>query len=452
MKRLFFWLMLCTIFVSFDKDVSRVLIFIKEDSPQMEYMLTNEVGRMTEILKQAGFEVVTASISGETIKVGTLTFKPDLMFEKVNPDDYAGFIFPCMVSDLAGSTVVTFAKEVAGKGKPIAAQAGGVVILAKAGLLNGKKYALGADGGNDPDFKGGIYSGTGVVQDGNLITSGVCPWIAKESGMADGTERLTKTLIDLINGKAPSASATMVKSEQKTNQELLMESLARARSLSGEGKTEEASKIYTGIMESNPGDKEAVKGWLMVNMKRSPTAEEEAIGQLEELGKLYPDNTAITFWKMFLQMENKHLDDALKSADRLTVIQPDSAINWLGKGQILESMNRFDEALSAYEKATSLDSKNSDAWQNKAGLLAKTGKLDEAIDSYTKAIQLNPPGIAIFLYNRGCAYCRKGDKVNAMADLTKAISMNPQFKSYAQGDEDYKSLWDSEDFKKLTSQ
>jgi tetratricopeptide (TPR) repeat protein len=119
------------------------------------------------------------------------------------------------------------------------------------------------------------------------------------------------------------------------------------------------------------------------------------------------------------------------------------------KGQILESMNKNDEALNAYNKATRLDPKNSDAWQNQAGLLAKTNKLDEAIYSYTRAIQLSP-GVAVFIYDRGCAYCRKGDKANALADLKKAISMNPSFKGNAPKDEDFKSLWDDEDFKKLT--
>jgi putative intracellular protease/amidase len=190
--------MFCGILFSCRKEAPKVLIYIKEESPQLEYMLTNEVGKMIEVLKGAGFDVTIASMSGEVLKAGSVTFKPDLMFGKVSIDDYAGFIFPCMVSDMASSTVVTFARETVNKGKPIAAQAGGVVILAKAGVLNGKKYALVSDQSNDPDFKGGIYSGTGVVQDGIIITSGVCPWIAKDPGFQDGTTKLCQVLIDII--------------------------------------------------------------------------------------------------------------------------------------------------------------------------------------------------------------------------------------------------------------
>jgi len=227
--------------------------------------------------------------------------------------------------------------------------------------------------------------------------------------------------------------------------------LAKAQSLAQQGNTIEASKVYTEIMGKFPDNRDAVQGWLILNMKRSPTGEEEAIKQLEELEKTYPENTGILFFKTFLQAEFNHLDDALKNAERLTLLQPKDGLNWLMKGQILESMNRNDEALTAYEKATLLSPDNADAWQNKAGLLTKTKKFDEAISAYTKAIEL-APGQPVFVYNRGCVFCLMDDKASALTDLGKAISMDPQFKSYATKDEDFKSLWDDEDFKKLTSQ
>ncbi len=206
MKRLLVLFVLSCLFLSFEKSATKVFIFVKEESPQMEFMMTNEVGKMIEILKQSGFEVTTATISGKEVKAGTVTFKPDLKLSDVKIEDYAGFLFPCMVSDYASPEVIAFAREAVNKGKPVAAQAGGVVILAKAGLLYGKKYTLNADAGDNPDFKGGIYNGTGVVQDGIILTSGVCPWIAKETSFPDGTAKLSQTLIDLINGKLPVTS------------------------------------------------------------------------------------------------------------------------------------------------------------------------------------------------------------------------------------------------------
>jgi hypothetical protein len=46
-----------------------------------------------------------------------------------------------------------------------------------------------------------ISSGDGVVQDGNIITSGICPHMAKMGGKQDGTSKLTEALIAEINRK-----------------------------------------------------------------------------------------------------------------------------------------------------------------------------------------------------------------------------------------------------------
>lgn len=237
------------------------------------------------------------------------------------------------------------------------------------------------------------------------------------------------------------------KSEAQTS--TVKEELAKAQNFAKQGNIAEASKVYTGIMASYPDNKEAVQGWLMINVKRSPTGEEEAIKQLEELEKSYPNNTGILFFKTFIQSEYNHNDEALASVGKLIALQPDTAVNWMLKGQILDAMNRNEEALKAFEKANSLDPKRFDVWGMQADALLKLGRYDEAISTYNKAVEIAPDYAGI-IYNRGYAYCRKGDKVNALADLKKAISLNPQFKESAPKDEDFKSLWDDEDFKKLT--
>ena len=75
----------------------------------------------------------------------------------------------------------------------MAAQYGSVIILADAGILKGKRYAFFDDPlkptlmrkFTDPRFVGAIYSGRGIVQDGNIITSGTCPMLSKMTGLPD---------------------------------------------------------------------------------------------------------------------------------------------------------------------------------------------------------------------------------------------------------------------------
>jgi Flp pilus assembly protein TadD len=238
--------------------------------------------------------------------------------------------------------------------------------------------------------------------------------------------------------------------EAQAKSDTLKAHLKKAQMLTQQGNTTEASKIYTGIMESEPDNKEAVQGWLMANMKRSPTGEEEAIKQLEELAKSYPKNTAILFFKAYLEAENGHNEEALKDIEKLISSNPNDALNYTMKGQVLFGMEKYSEASQAFNKATSLDPSRGDVWGMQAGALAKIGKFDDAIVAANKGMELAPNN-PVSIYNRACIYSLKGDKANALADLQKAISLNPSFKENATKDEDFKSLYNDEDFKKLTS-
>jgi predicted Zn-dependent protease len=231
----------------------------------------------------------------------------------------------------------------------------------------------------------------------------------------------------------------------------LKEELAKAQTLVRQGNIEGASKIYTGIMANYPDNREAVQNWLAINMKRSAIGDVGVLKQLEELEKSYPNNTVILFLKSFLQSQFKQYDAALTGFEKLTTLQPDSVVNWIGKGQILSYMDRNEEALEAFKKAAALDPKRMDVWSMQADILSSLGRYDEAISMLDKTVELSPD-FSPNIYNRACMYCLKGDKANALADLKRAISLNPRLKTYAAKDEDFKSLWDDEDFKSITSQ
>lgn len=226
--------------------------------------------------------------------------------------------------------------------------------------------------------------------------------------------------------------------------------ILRAGFLASQGKLQDASKIYLRIMKTHPNNKEAVQGWLMANMERSPSGEEKAIKQLESLGKQYPENTGIIFYKMFLEAEYGHNEEALKDVSMLIKLQPDSAVNYIGKGQILHEMGKYKEAFKAFDKATKLDSGRFDVWGMKAGSLAKLGKYEEALASCNKGIELAPSN-AIAIYNRGCIYSLKGDKAHALADLKSSVEIDPSLKQHAKSDEDFKKLWQDEEFIALTN-
>lgn len=178
----------------------KVLIVAREGATSdLGMMLDKEVGTMKILLEQEGYSVWVASGTGRPIVAETKTLKPDLKLSAVNVADYAGFIIPCLtMGPEVPDAYLPLIREVVAKGKPVAAVNGGVQLLAQAGALTGKKYSLITE---LYGLKGAVYGGTGVVQDGKIITSAVCPMIAKVRGLPDGTSALTKALIALMRKK-----------------------------------------------------------------------------------------------------------------------------------------------------------------------------------------------------------------------------------------------------------
>lgn len=261
-------------------------------------------------------------------------------------------------------------------------------------------------------------------------------------------KKLFCLLFPLILIGSINAQVTGTQDEQ-AKRDTITAHLKKAQVLLQQGNKTEASKIYTDIIESEPDNRDAVQGWLMANMKRTQTGEEEAIKQLEDLGNLYPRNTGIIFFKAFLEVEYKHYEEALKDVNKLIALQPDAAESYILKGQVLGGMENYNEAFKAFDKATSMAPERFDVWGMKAGTLAKMGNFDDAITAANNGIELAPKDHT-GIYNRACIYSLKGDKSKALADLGKAISMNPAYKEYAKKDEDFRKLYDDEDFKKLT--
>jgi len=141
--------------------------------------------------------------------------QPDLKLAKVNVADYAGFIMPCMAEggpnapQKIPAESVDMVKKAIAAGKPVAAQLGSVWALAEAGVLKGKKYAS-IEEVKDPNFAEATYSGTGVVRDGLILTSGVCPYMARMRKINDGTEQLTLALVEAMKGNKQQTSGGLL--------------------------------------------------------------------------------------------------------------------------------------------------------------------------------------------------------------------------------------------------
>ena len=100
---------------------------------------------------------------------------------------------------------VSIVKQAITQGKPVAAAHGSVIILAEAGVLAGKRYSFHKDplafSQQDDRFTGAIYGGREVVQDGNIITCGICPLVSADQGWPDCTAEFTQAFITTLARK-----------------------------------------------------------------------------------------------------------------------------------------------------------------------------------------------------------------------------------------------------------
>ena len=213
---LFAMLLILALVVTFSSEAfaqvrSKVLMIPREGfSQDLDLMIKMEIGVMRTLLKNAGMDVDIATSSGNSILGPTEKVTDIKQLRNIKLDDYAGVIIACMgvgggnqPPPAASHEAMAIVKKALSDGKPVAANGNAPYVLAEAGVLKGKKYSYMRDplllterAPTIPAFEGAIYSGTGLVQDGLIITSGVCANIEKGgSGLENGTVKLTKAFI-----------------------------------------------------------------------------------------------------------------------------------------------------------------------------------------------------------------------------------------------------------------
>jgi len=126
-------------------------------------------------------------------------------------------------------------------------------------------------------------------------------------------------------------------------------------------------------------------------------------------------------------LDQKKFSDAKNAIDRALSINPTSPVALLTKGRILKRMAKPE------------------------GQLVNTDLLKQALKFASQASELEPdrPQPA---YNVACYQALLGDKTEVLKNLGRAIQLNPSLKETAKTDDDFKSLWQDPDFKKLTDQ
>lgn len=222
----------------------------------------------------------------------------------------------------------------------------------------------------------------------------------------------------------------------------------RGTDLYYKGQYDLALKAFEKAIELKPDFAEAWnnKGILLGKLDRDG----EALSAFEKAIDLKPDYAEAWLNRGVSLDSLGRLDEALKSYDRAIEIKPDAAETWSNKGVTLYNLKRQAEAVKSYERAIELKPDLAEAWNNKGISLGKLGQYEEALKAINRAIEIKPD-YAGGLFNKACVYSMQGDKKNALENLSKVINLDNKYKELSKKDEDFKNLWEDEDFKKIIS-
>ena len=167
-----------------NKKIAMVVAF--QDFRDEEYFVPKE------ILEEAGAEVKTASNQvGRALGADGGEVETDLLISETNMADFDGVVFiggPGCLENLDNENSYKVAKETVFQGKVLASICISPVILAKAGVLEGKKATVWSSPMDKSPIQileenGAIYYDELVVVDGKIIT-GNGPGAAREFGEA----------------------------------------------------------------------------------------------------------------------------------------------------------------------------------------------------------------------------------------------------------------------------
>jgi protein deglycase len=156
-----------------------------------------EAVTVIDLLRRAGIHVVTAGLDALPVRASRgVVLLPDMPLEQALQSDYDMIVLPGGLpgADHLGedARIIGLLQEMAAAGKYIAAICAAPRVLARAGLLDGKRATSYPGALDSAAVPGLVYSEQAVVTDGNVVTS-----------RGPGTAMIfALQLIELLTGKS----------------------------------------------------------------------------------------------------------------------------------------------------------------------------------------------------------------------------------------------------------
>jgi tetratricopeptide (TPR) repeat protein len=176
----------------------------------------------------------------------------------------------------------------------------------------------------------------------------------------------------------------------------------------------ERIRFHLGEGESNETDV-YLNGDLALDDVAGNLTLKNAAGTLDHYAAYWtPEETSESWIERGRQLQSaESYEDALDALNNAIDIDPQNAIAWLAKAQILgPSSGRYNESLEACEKAIEIDPENSESWLLKGIIFMNLGRDEESLAAFDEAIELDPQS--------GYAWYLKGDSLRRLGRGSEA--------------------------------
>jgi predicted O-linked N-acetylglucosamine transferase (SPINDLY family) len=200
--------------------------------------------------------------------------------------------------------------------------------------------------------------------------------------------------------------------------------LQNAIALHQQGQIGQAEAIYLQLLQIDSRNADVLHLLGVIAIQTG-----QYIGAVEMIDKAIEinPNAAIYFSNRGNVLEKlKQLEAAVASYDKAIELKPDFAEAYSNRGNALQELKQFENALASFDKAIELKPDYADAYYNRCNALQGLGRLDAAVASYDKAIELKLDFVEAY-YNRGNALKTLKKLEAAVASYDKAIELKSDY-------------------------
>jgi tetratricopeptide (TPR) repeat protein len=154
----------------------------------------------------------------------------------------------------------------------------------------------------------------------------------------------------------------------------------------------ESIRFHLGEGDSNETDV-YLSGDLSLDDVAGNLTLKDSTGTLDKFAAYWTPDATSEYWieKSYELWANGSLEEALGALNNANDVDPQNAMAWLSKAQILgPNLGRYNESLEACDKAIEIDPENPDSWRLRGLILMNLGRDEEALAAFEEAIEFDP--------------------------------------------------------------